>query len=283
MRERRAHGEDAAEHEGLAVKPATALLAILTVVVGMLVALVLARQSTSSPLDAYASSRDYPEDVPRGTKPDPVPFSGVRTVEPGIRPVDERVRPTDTTIDVVPSMDSVFHFAAFPPDAPRHVRGAAGVSTAIAIVRIENITGRLADPDHRRVESTVTATVLAVLKDVSGQRLRRGGRVSYRQSGVGEMRLGHVRLITRMPWDRVPLRGRRYLTFFWQCRDETLLEVGDSTLEITGSSVVPMLHPNPWAGGPVPLKAVVDEIHRLGRVLPHGAPCGPQQYRAALP
>jgi hypothetical protein len=81
----------------------------------------------------------------------------------------------------------------------------------------------------------------------------------------------------------VPLRGRRYLTFFWQCRDETLLEVGDSTLEITGSSVVPMLHPNPWAGGPVPLKAVVDEIYRLGPARPGGVPCGPNQYRTPLP
>ncbi len=262
---------------------ATALLTGLTVAVGLLIALLLTSQPTISPLDGYASASDYPEDVPRGTRPDPAPFPDVRTVQPDFRPVEEHVRPTDGTIDVVPPIDSTFHFAAFAPDAPRHVRGAAGVSTAIAIVRIEDITGRLADADHRRVESTVTATVEDVFKDVSGQRLRRGGRLSYRQSSVGEMRLGHARLITRMPWDRVPQRGKRYLMFFWQCRDETLLEVGESTLEISGSSVVPMLHPSPWAGGPVPLKAVVEEIQRLGSPQPAGAPCGPNQHRAPLP
>ena len=260
---------------------AAAWVASLVAAVSTLLVLVLTDPPAADPIDVYASASDYPADVPRGTLPDPAPFPRVRTVEPDGRPVDRYIKPTDTTVDVVPSI--AFHLGAFSPDAPRHVRGAAGTSTAIAIVRIENITGRLADVDHRRVESTVTATVEDVLKDVSGQRLRRGGRLSYRQSSVGEMRLGHARLITRMPWDRVPQRGKRYLTFLWQCRDETLLEVGESTLEITGSSVVPMLHPNPWAVGPVSLKAVVEEIRRLGSPQPAGEPCGPNQYRAPLP
>ena len=260
---------------------AAALLTGLTAAVGVLSALVITRQPDSHPIDAYASARDYPEDVPPGTKPDSSPFPRARMVEPDGRSVDQYVESTDSTVDVVPSV--AFHFAAFSPDAPRHVRGAAAMSTAIAIVRIEDIAGRLADPDHTRVDSTVTATVEDVLKDVSGHRLQPGVTVSYTQSGVGEMRLGHARLITRMPWHRIPQRGRRYLTFFWQCRDSTLLEVSESTLEIDGASVAPMLHPNPWVGGPVPLEAVVEEIRRLGRVLPLGAPCGPQQYRAALP
>jgi hypothetical protein len=189
----------------------------------------------------YSLEEGPPSDFPKKPGARAVWFNGTT--------LEQMLSPQDTVLEIVAM--SAGRFAAFPGNAANHVAGATVHASTVLLVTVTAIEGRAIARFSSKldwIESTVVARVDRVFKHVGVAGMREGDTIQYGLFETGEMRLGATRVITRMPWSRLPTTGGRYVVFLTGCADGPLREMDDNAIEIDGDRARPMRHPNPWSG-----------------------------------
>jgi hypothetical protein len=187
------------------------------------------------------------EDAPLSDFPK---MPGARAVWFDGRTLEQVVTPGDTVLEIVAM--AAGRFAAFPGNAALHVALATVHAPTVLLVTVTAVNGQAVTRFSANVgwvESTAVATVERVFKNVGGSRIGPGDAVEYRLFDAGEMRIGTTRVITRMPWNRLPATGGRYVVFLARCAGTPLREMDDNAIEIDDlDGARPLRDPNPWGG-----------------------------------
>jgi hypothetical protein len=248
VREGRADGEDAAEHEGAAVIGRAVLVIGALAIVGVVSTVGPPSVSPAGGLPEIQTTPLYSFD-----EPPPSDFPG----EPGARavwfegrPLAQLVEPGDRLVEVVqftappftaPLANATAHAAEFTPHA-----------SIVLLVTVDDVSGRVVDLHGRPgawIESTVRARVDRVFKNVSSTPIRERETIGYQLFNTGETRFGDTRVIVRRMSSRVPRRSGQYVVFLFSCGGGPLREMNDGAIEIEESVARPMRRPNPWGRG----------------------------------
>jgi hypothetical protein len=138
------------------------------------------------------------------------------------------------------------------------IESATKASELVAVVRISSKVSALT-PGGDWLTSTVSGTVLTILKDVSGE-IRPGGKIVFAEDG-GEMQVGAQTVRAVNSWVAPTNAGRDYLVFLSATPEG--LRLSPASYEVVGSQSVTLLRESAEGRrvqGPRSLVETVNEI-----------------------
>lgn len=172
----------------------------------------------------------------------PSPSETKQSYEPRFRPgvpILSQVRPDERVVEILKDAPPD---VGITPDAEGEIEALTRMADAVAIVRVVDKRSAFTtqnSPPYRVpgdwISSTVTATVMTVLKD-PGTHLAVGGSVSFPEDG-GELVVDDRRVLARNSYELPTRSGDTYLIFFW-LNEDALQSLGPSwTFRLDGQKL----------------------------------------------
>lgn len=195
---------------------------------------------------------------------------GHRAVWASEAPLESLLRPGDRRVEVVTSdLDPTWHTrgadAIEPPleTAPRRANLVLLLTvTDLKVTPVDTAAARIGDAPRIRTDRVI-ARVDEVIKNRSLRPVLAGTSIVFSYDGGGEIEIGGVRVATRVSWERLPRRGRRYLWFLSANRDSVFGGLATNAFDITGRRVSPLAKLRRFAGlPPMPTAAALDLVRR---------------------